>query len=69
MAEAKSLDTFSEKNHESGRQWNLLSEEEKQLFREKAASTVTDKRPKNINFKQEATKILNHLQDLVSIDE
>lgn len=61
-AEAKSLNTFGERNQESGRQWNLLSEEERQLFREKAASTATDKRPQNI--KQETTKILNHLEDL-----
>jgi len=62
--EAKSLPTFSEKNQESARQWNLLSEQDKQCFREKAASTEANKQP--VNLKQQITKILSHLQDLVS---
>lgn len=52
------------KNHESAKRWNLLSEEDKELFREKATSTKTDEKP--LNFKQQSTKILNHLQELVS---
>ena len=63
-AEAKSLNTFAEKNHESARKWNLLSEEEKERFREKAASTEIDK--KALNLKQQTTKFLSHLQELVS---
>ena len=61
-AEAKLLTTFAEKNQESGQKWNLLSEEEKQNFREKAASTEVDQRP--LNIKQQTSKfwLLLHIR-------
>lgn len=64
FAEAKLLTTFAKKNLESAKRWNLLSEEDKELYREKAAYTEFDKKP--LNLKQQTTKILNHLQELVS---
>lgn len=66
VAEGKQLKCFKERNAESGRLWRLLSEEERQEYRDRAKVVNEDKR-QPINFKKESDKILKQLRKLVSI--
>lgn len=63
--EAKVLQTFKEKNEESGRLWKSLSEEERQAYNDQARA-VADGDEQPINFKRESEKILKQLHILVS---
>ena len=65
VAEGKQLKCFKERNTESGRLWRLLSEEERQEYRDRAKVNGDKRQP--ISFKKESDKILKQLRKLVSI--
>ena len=60
-------ESLSAANKESSLQWQSLSEEEKQTYKDKAKAVQSGET--RVNVKKECKKILGHLQEVVSVLE
>ena len=59
------MSTLSAKNAESAKQWTAMPAEEKKKYIDEASSINRGLKP--VNVKRESTRVLNHLQDVVSV--